>query len=157
MLNDHDVLAPVSRRTALRRGAALGGALVWAAPTVQVLGLGAVQAATSAPPTGETPTTPRPGRPRPRPAVAVRARRPLLSATPAYRGRRPHAGRFGAADQVGPQAAAHRAAGGPTGTQASALPRTGATVSPVDAAVAGAALLAGGAALRRLGRTPADG
>ena len=42
----------ISRRDLLRRGAALGGAVVWMTPVVQTLGMGRAFAQTASPPPG---------------------------------------------------------------------------------------------------------
>ncbi len=47
----------VSRRTALKRGAVVGGTLLWVTPAVQVIGLGSANAQQSSGGGGVTPTT----------------------------------------------------------------------------------------------------
>lgn len=46
-----------TRREAIRRGATLGGVLIWAAPTVQIIHMSRAFAQTTSPTPGTTPTT----------------------------------------------------------------------------------------------------
>ncbi len=143
MLNDNAPHPAVTRRAALRRGAALGGALVWAVPTVQVLGLDAVHAATSTPPGGRPPN-PGPQAPPNQPGSAAPGGTGVSAGT--------------SETNPPPDVAVLPAKSGPrktgTGAVATALPQSGVSVSPVAVSVVGAALVVSGVTVRRLGRSP---
>lgn len=120
---------PISRRNALQRGVMVGGALLWAAPTVQVFSASANAADVASqpppPPSTNPPTTPPPG------GTGVEG-----------------------TNTGSPPSGGTEVEG--TKTSAGSLPRTGVAFPPIITAVVGTGLLAGGAAMRRWAREGDD-
>jgi len=125
----------------------VGGAMLWAAPTVQVWSASANADIASAPPTQVSPpgsggSSPPPG------GTDVEGTK---TGSPALGGTEVEATKTGK-----PTPGVTDVEGTTTGTSASSLPRTGVAFPPAISAAAGAGLLAGGAAIRHWARDVAD-
>ena len=143
--SNSNVNAHFDRRTMLRRGALIGGAL-WVAPVVQVLGARSADAASGQPTSTGSPTatgTHPTGTASPTDTTSVGG---TSTGGTSPTGTQPAAV---LPDKIG----SLPTGGGDTEVLGGKLAQTGAAVGTI--AVVGAAAIAGGAAVKRAGRTPA--